>query len=271
MSMLQTAKPVPRGSRIKWCRNTVMCIFLLLFVLPVLLRGLLYALGTQPASWRDANWSSAGMLPAATDYPPARVLVMSGRAGGLKGVVAVHSWIVVKHADARAWTRYDVVGWGNPLRTNNWPPDGRWFGTTPTVVADLSGAEAEALLPRIEAAVQNYRYDHAGDYRLWPGPNSNTFVATVLRAVPEFGAALPPNAIGRDFRAAPYAGLSDSGTGIEANLWGVLGIKVGVVEGVEVNLFGLVAGIDLRHPAIKLPGFGRIGFAAAAASAAATL
>jgi hypothetical protein len=28
---------------------------------------------------------------------------------------------------------------------------------------------------------------------------------------------------------------------------------------VEINVLGLVAGIDIRRPAIKLPGFGRIG------------
>ena len=35
--------------------------------------------------------------------------------------------------------------------------------------------------------------------------------------------------------------------------------KLGWVEGVELNFLGLVAGLDLRHPGIKLPGFGRIG------------
>ena len=37
------------------------------------------------------------------------------------------------------------------------------------------------------------------------------------------------------------------------------GMKVGWIEGVEINLFGLVAGLDLRHPGLKLPGYGRIG------------
>ena len=32
-----------------------------------------------------------------------------------------------------------------------------------------------------------------------------------------------------------------------------------LVEGIEVNLLGLVAGLDLRYPGVKLPGFGRIG------------
>jgi hypothetical protein len=35
---------------------------------------------------------------------------------------------------------------------------------------------------------------------MWPGPNSNTFTAAVLRAVPELAILLPPNAIGKDFR-----------------------------------------------------------------------
>ena len=126
-------------------------------------------------------------------------------------------------------------------------------------MADVSGEDAEQLIPRLAAAIRRYEYRNVGDYRIWPGPNSNTFVASVLRAVPELGAALPPNAVGRDFRPFPYLGASDSGTGIEANLWGILGIKLGWVEGVEINLFGLVAGFDLRRPALKLPSFGRIG------------
>jgi len=152
-----------------------------------------------------------------------------------------------------------VVGWGNPVRVNGWAPDGRWFGNRPRAVTDITGAEAEALIPRIEAAISAYQFHNAGDYRIWPGPNSNTFVANVLRAVPEIGAMLPSNAIGRDFRPAIYAGLSDSRTGVELNLWGVAGFKLGWVEGIEVNFLGLVAGLDLRHPALKLPGYGRIG------------
>jgi len=167
---------------------------------------------------------------------------------------------VLKPANARSWTRYDVVGWGSPVRVNNWAPDGRWFGDRPAVVADVSGVEAEALIPRIERAIQGYPYAEAGDYRIWPGPNSNTFVASVLRMIPDIGITMPPNAVGRDFRPSLYSGLADSGTGVEASLWGVLGVKLAWVEGIEVNLLGLVVGLDLRHPALKLPGFGRIGF-----------
>jgi hypothetical protein len=145
------------------------------------------------------------------------------------------------------------------VRTNGWAPDGRWFGDHPTVVADVQGAEAAALIPRVETAIKTYEFANAGDYRTWPGPNSNTFVATVLRAVPELGAALPSNAIGKDFRPRPFFGLTDSGTGVELNLWGVLGLKLGWIEGLEVDFLTLVAGIDIRRPALKVPGFGRLG------------
>lgn len=231
-----------------------------LFLVPLAARATWFAFEDRPASWRDADWSSTGMLPRPADAPEARLLIFSGRTGGLKGLVAVHSWVVIKPANAKRWSRYDVVGWGSPVRLNGWAADGRWYGSTPTVVADVRGAEAETLIPKVEAAIKDYRYAAAGDYRLWPGPNSNTFVAAVLRAVPELGVALPPNAVGKDFRNEGfYAGLTDSGTGLELNLFGLLGVKVGWVEGLEINLLGLVSGLDFRAPALKLPGFGRIG------------
>jgi hypothetical protein len=236
-----------------------MLIVLILFLVPIVTRAIIYAIGNEPRSWRDANWSSTGMLPAASDFEPARIVIFTGTAGAWKGVFSVHSWIVLKRANESRWTRFDVVGWGNPVRQNNWPADGRWYGNVPVMLADISGLEAERLMPRIEKAVKGYGYAQPGDYHIWPGPNSNSFVAAILRAVPELGVMLPPNAVGRDFRDGLYAGRTDSGTGFEINLHGYAGVKVGWVEGIEVNLLGLVAGLDLRHPGVKLPGFGRIG------------
>jgi hypothetical protein len=231
-----------------------------LFFVPLVARAALYAAGDNARSWRDADWSSTGLLPPAKADKAARVIVFTGTTGAWKGIFSVHSWVVFKGANATSWTRYDVVGWGSPVRANNWPPDGRWYGNLPVAIADVAGTQAEALIPRIERAVAAYRYARAGDYRIWPGPNSNSFVAAVLRELPELGVALPPNAVGRDYRAGFYAGLTDSRTGVEINLAGLAGVKLGWVEGLEVNLLGLVAGLDVRHPGVKLPGFGRIGF-----------
>jgi hypothetical protein len=247
----------------------VLIAILLLFIFPIVLHAVLYAGKDHPASFRDADWSSVGMLPPATADRPARLIVFTARTGRWKGIFAVHSWIVFKPENASAWTRYDVVGWGKPLRKNGWAPEGRWFGDIPRVLVDVRGPAASALLPKIGAAIEAYRHQGYGEYRIWPGPNSNTFTAAVLRAAPELAATLPPNAVGKDFRGRPYLGLTDSGTGVEASLWGLLGMKVGWVEGIEFNLLGLVTGLDLRHPGLKLPGFGRVGLDDGTALAAA--
>lgn len=253
--MSDTTSEIP--VRRSW-RRTLMLALVLVFFVPVALRALGFAFQDRPRSFRDADWSSVGGLPSAKDHPAARVLILAGQTGGWKGVVSLHSWIVIKDENASTWTRYDVVGWGSPVRTNGWAADGRWYGSTPMVVADISGAQAKAIIPKLQQAITNYRFANYGDYRIWPGPNSNSFVAAVLRAVPEIGVTLPPNAIGRDFRDRFHAGLTDSRTGIELNLWGLAGFKVGTVEGLEINLFGLVTGLDFRNPGIKVPAYGTL-------------
>ena len=237
----------------------ILIVFTLLFLFPLAANAVLHSLDEHPENFRVANWGSVGMLPDATADREARLLVLTGRAGRWKGIFSVHSWVVYKPAGATSWTRYDVVGWGNPVRMNGWAPDGRWYGDVPRVLIDVRGAAAQAVIPQVQRAIEDYRYRNHGDYRMWPGPNSNTFIAAVLRAVPELATTLPPNAIGKDFRTGVYAGLTDSRTGLELSLFGVLGFKLGWIEGVEINMFGLVAGLDLRHPAVKLPGFGRLG------------
>jgi hypothetical protein len=250
---------IPRGPRMQ-IRKLFVLFIVALFLVPIAARAAVFAFSDHPRNFRTADWSSIGSLPPAAQHPGARVLILSGRTGGWKGVLAVHSWIVIKREHADRWTRFDVVGWGNPVRINGWAPDGRWYGDRPRVIADIREEEAQNLIPQIEAAVKEYQFANVGDYRIWPGPNSNTFTATILRSVPQLGAALPSNAIGRDFRPSFYVGATDSGTGFEVNLAGLVGFKVGWVEGIEVNFLGLVAGLDLRQPGIKLPGFGRFGF-----------
>jgi hypothetical protein len=230
-----------------------------LFILPLAAHAVVHSLDDHPENFRTANWESVGMLPEAGADREARLLIFSGRTGRWKGIFSVHSWIVYKPEGATTWSRYDVVGWGNPVRMNAWAPDGRWYGDVPRVLVDAKGAAAQVLIPKVRSAIEAYRYRNNGDYRMWPGPNSNTFIAAVLRAVPELAATLPPNAVGKDFRDGVYAGLTDSRTGVELSLFGVFGVKAGWVEGIEMNMLGLVAGLDLRHPALKLPGFGRIG------------
>ncbi|GJD41250.1 DUF3750 domain-containing protein [Methylobacterium bullatum] len=242
----------------------VFCLLLLgLFLLPLGSHALWWmARGGGAADWAVADWSSAGLLrpPKASD--PALVRVYAARVGRWRGIFAHHSWIVVKPDGAARYTRYDVVGWGMPVRTDGWAADGRWFGNDPQTVLALDGDDAARSIPSIRAAVADYPYRALGTYQAWPGPNSNSFTAHVLARLPEAQAILPPTAMGKDW--APPGRIVErtpSGTGIRLTFSGYAGLTVGWVEGIELNLLGLVAGLDLRRPAIKLPGWGRIGTA----------
>ncbi|SOE17368.1 uncharacterized protein DUF3750 [Hoeflea halophila] len=237
-------------------------VLLVCFVAPALASLAVRAAGSQPGSWRTADWSSSGLLPDPALDSEAAVYVMAARTGGLKGALAVHSWIVTKSAGAARYSRYDKVGWGSPIRTNAYPADGRWYSNAPEILTALHGADAGKLIPKIEAAVESYPFSHRGDYRIWPGPNSNSFIAHVLREVPELDVALPPEAVGRDFRSlGDFVTLSPDWRNLELSLGGYAGLAVGTRYGVELRLAGLVFGIDIMRPAVKLPGFGRIGMA----------
>lgn len=232
----------------------------LAFLLPVASHAAWWSWQPNAPDWRRADWTSAKLLPAAATEPEATVHVFAARVGRWRGIFAHHSWVVVKERNAGAYTRFDVVGWGAPVRVNHRAADGRWFGNAPERVAAIRGEAAERLIPRIRAAVGSYAYSSPGSYSAWPGPNSNSFVQHVLTEVPELREALPPTAIGKDFREGGlFAGLTPSRTGFQASLYGLFGVTVGWVEGIEVNILGLVAGLDLRSPALKLPGWGRVG------------
>ena len=239
----------------------VLLAILILFILPLATHALWWALRHDLApDWSRADWTSAKILPDAREHRPALVRIYAARTGRWKGIFAHHSWIVVKEEGASRYSRYDKVGWGSPVRTNAWAADARWFGNDPQLVLAIDGEEAQRLIPEIRRAVAEYPYSRFGDYRVWPGPNSNTFVAYVVGKIPALGTALPPTAVGKDFHPfGDFAGLTPSRTGFQLQLGGFLGLTVGWVEGFELNFLGLVTGIDLRHPAFKLPGWGRIG------------
>jgi hypothetical protein len=236
-------------------------VFLVLLIGPIGVSAMKYLLGDRSVDWQTADRSSAGLLPSPAVHPDALIRVYAARTVRWRGIFAVHSWIVIKELSAPRYTRYDYTAWGEPIRINGFTADGRWFGGMPETIAAADGAAAERMIPKIRAAVEGYKLRSYGDYRAWPGPNSNTFVTAVLAAVPELQTALPPTAIGKDF---PYDGdmfgLTPSGTGVRFTIGGYLGLTVGWIEGLEINFLGAVFGIDLRRPAIKLPGLGRVGY-----------
>lgn len=235
--------------------------FLALVIAPVALSAARYW-DVAHSEWWTADRSSAGLLPPARARSDSLVRVYAARTVRWKGIFAIHTWIVLKQG-AGAYERYDLTAWGEPIRINGFVPDGRWFGQIPSVIYAADGAQADTLIPRMRAAIAEYKYRHLGDYKAWPGPNSNTFVASVLAAVPETGATLPATAIGKDFPAdGRWLAPTPSRTGVRLSLSGYAGLTIAWVEGIQVNLLGAVIGVDLRRPALQLPGLGRIGVSA---------
>ena len=237
---------------------TVIC----LLGIPALL--LLSGAASVGTDWRTADRSSAGIAPDPEKTREAVVQVYAARARNWRGIFAVHTWIATKPENAPQFTVHQVIGWRTlrdlpALFSEAGIPDRRWFGAEPKLLADLRGPAATQAIDKILKAIETY--PHPQEYRLWPGPNSNTFTAHVMRQVPELRVQFPVTAIGKDF---PMNGSlvdnTPSGTGFQLSAYGLLGFLMAWDEGVEVNLLGLSFGIDVKRPALKLPLIGRIGF-----------
>lgn len=216
--------------------------------------------------WRSASREPVGLAPDPAVTREAVVQVYGARTVGARGVFGVHSWVAVKPRQAEAYTVYEVTGWklrwsDTAVSVRARAPDARWFGAEPELYADVRGERAEPLIARIDAAAKSYPF--AGEYRAWPGPNSNTFTAWITRHVPELRADLPPTAIGKDYLRGTILASAPSGRGVQLSLAGLLGLTASTVEGLEVNLLGLTFGVDPWPPALKLPLAGRLGASSA--------
>ncbi|MFO1323960.1 MAG: DUF3750 domain-containing protein [Burkholderiales bacterium] len=213
--------------------------------------------------WRTASQRATGLAPDPAAHRAPVVQVYASRTFGWRGAFADHTWLAAKPQDADRYTRYEVIGWyaGNGRSvvsiSDARAPDAEWYGASPRLLRELRGPEAAAVIAKLPVAVA--AYPHATDYRAWPGPNSNTFVAHLGRAIPELRLTMPSTAIGKDYVSlAGIVGASPSHTGVQFSVLGVLGVLAGWDEGLEVNVLGLVAGIDVQHPAFKVPGIGRV-------------
>ncbi len=244
----------------KWVKH-LSIIFVVVLIGPVL--GMACGQMHLDRDWRTASRVSAQVAPS-PETPEAIVQVYAARAFNWRGIFGVHTWIATKRPQDQYFVVHDVIGW---RRFSNRPvvasyidiPDRLWFGNRPELLADLRGQAAEEAIVNIADAIGEYSY--SWDYSLWPGPNSNTFTAFVGRRVPELRLHLPPTAIGKDFlENGDIVARSPSGTGYQVSAFGLLGLTAAWREGVELNVLGLVFGLDIRRPAIKLPGIGRLGF-----------
>jgi hypothetical protein len=215
------------------------------------------------AGGRDAQRAPVGLAPNPSTTAEPVVQVYAARAVRWRGYFGVHTWVSVKRRDAAEFTTYEVNGWrlrrtGTSVSVDHRPPDARWFGNRPQLLADIRGNDVDDVITRIEAAVASYPYKDM--YRVWPGPNSNTFVAHMLRAAPELRADLPANAIGKDYLGPKFVAWSPSGTGAQVSLFGVVGALAGIEEGIEIDVLGLTFGVDPLDLSLKVPMAGRLGW-----------
>lgn len=238
-----------------------------LALVALLAAGPLWSLASGRAAlgrdWRTASFRPAGLAPDPATHREAIVQVYAGSAFGWRGAFGVHTWLAAKPKGADRYTRYEVIGWyaragqSAVSISNARAPDAEWYGAQPKLIDELRGIEAETVIAKLPQAIASYPY--ANIYRVWPGPNSNTFVAHLGRQIPELRLTLPSTAIGKDYLAfGEFFAPTPSGTGYQLSLFGLFGVSAGPDDGVELNVLGLVLGVDLRRPALKLPGIGRV-------------
>jgi len=241
----------------------VIAIIVVFFVLPVGCQWAKDFQRNQTPWWQLRRDSSEQAPPANSD--DAVIQVYAARAARWRGNFGVHTWMAYKRTTDRQYSRIEVIGYyayygNNTVRQRSGNPDGYWFGSRPTLLREITGgADVDAMIDRLEASAASYPYPTT--YHVWPGPNSNTFIAWVARDLPELRLELPPHAVGKDYLPnGALAAITPSRTGVQLSLRGYASLLVGAEEGLEVNLLGLTVGLDVWPPAIKLPALGRIGF-----------
>jgi hypothetical protein len=197
------------------------------------------------------------VFPRSLEPPPndeTTVLLVTGTLGGPMEGIARHPWFAVRRAGHTEWRIYEVGGGGAP------PPFTQSAYGNPIVHKVWRGEVGERAADCVERVGPEVSRDIERRYLFYPGPNSNTFGDVVLRRC-KLSAGLPSTSVGKDWRGLVGAGLTSERTGVQLET-PVVGVKLGLKEGIELHVLGLSIGIDLWPPAIIVPlGPGRLGFA----------
>ena len=238
--------------------------YLALFVamtilLPISLGAALgYAKG-WPENWRVASWSSSGMLPEAKSVQPATVMILSTRTGRWKSIFAEHMSIVLKTEGASRWTRYDVVGWGTPVRRDAYAADALWYGNTPRVIFRLEGAEAAKLIPAVEASIARLPAPEARQLYGVAGAEFQHLCELGGPAHGRFQGGTSASCRGeRLVRTWLWHRRGTQQNRLQLFGWRRYWRHLAWEEGVELHLLGSTIGLDPNDLAIKLPALGKL-------------
>ncbi|MFC1843977.1 DUF3750 domain-containing protein [Thermodesulfobacteriota bacterium] len=171
-------------------------------LLILVLQGLLLAGCSGDKDWRTASRKSAGIAPDPASTKEAVLQIYGAKAWSWRGWFAIHTWISAKHTGETSYTVYDVVGWRSHhdqpvLRIGHDIPDRYWYGEKPRIIKEFRGKGVDALIDSVDRAARAYPWKTT--YKVFPGPNSNTFTGWIARKVPELELDLPFSAIGRGY------------------------------------------------------------------------
>lgn len=171
---------------------------LLIFVITGIL---LYGCSSH-ADWHTASRESAGIAPDPAVTSEAVLHIYGADAWSWRGWFAIHTWIAAKRTGDSEYTVYDVIGWrgrygSQVLGITQDIPDRHWYGAKPRLLKAHRGEGVEALIDAVDKAARDYPWKDT--YKVFPGPNSNTFTAWVVMQVPELELDLPFSAIGSGY------------------------------------------------------------------------
>lgn len=235
-------------------------LFLLLF-----LSGPIWGIFQVKFHYKNGGDKTPMALKEATFMGDSMVQIYETKEENWVGALAVKTWLVAKPKYAVSYTVYEIA----PPKKNE--PKERSlvsiqkkgateiaFPSKPRLLYELKGKQAEKIIDQIDRLAQIYPYQF--EYEEWFGPNQNTFVAYLVRNIEGMDFAMPSNANGKDYLGLPFYDLTPTKTGYQISYKGMIGMMLSKKEGIEVNIGGIVIGVNPASQEIKLPGFGTIAY-----------
>ena len=179
-------------------------VFISVLTLSVFVLGGLWmtAQALQPTPFGPAH------APSPNAYADAVIQVYGADVWGMRGWFAIHTWIATKGRGAEHYDIYQVIGWrlrrtGTAVDISTGMPDRPWFRSEPILLHEVRGDDADKLIGAVQNAVRSYPFQ--GEYTMWPGPNSNSFIEWIALEVPGLGLQLPAKALGAQWMRDHHA------------------------------------------------------------------